>query len=348
MILAAGAAACSADGGRADTAQYCMGPQDCPADQTCLGGVCGRECMWDEDCGDTLRFLCKEMKCEPVVTGYDVHDGDAGLTDATPPLDTGDAVEVPCEKDLDCDPYQMACIDGVCDRECTKDEHCGDPGRYCYAYRCFDKEADPAPGDVTDPPDATPDAAVDSDGPKKAYGQACAAGTECEGGFCLQIDLAGNKICTQPCPNQSPYECPGLDICYGFPMGGGVTEWVCIPNDAGQSCGACLSAIELQSGTGQCICSVKCDSAEKCPNEMACAPVLLSGQQTKVCMPIGAQCDPQAMATYTSNCFGICYPTNPAATTGFCSASCSGNNDCPTGYTCHAEVIEGQTIRTCQ
>jgi hypothetical protein len=88
-----------------------------------------------------------------------------------------------------------------------------------------------------------------------------------------------------------------------------------------------------------------------CTKNMDCVPLglacisgtSLSNQQGK-CVPMTGACDPQN--TTSSPCFGLCYPVT--AYDGFCSSFCTSTGDCPAGYFCYSETIEGQTFKTCQ
>jgi hypothetical protein len=328
---------------RGDIAEtrYCQSPMDCDEDETCLKGVCGRECLWDEDCGDPNHFVCRQYACEPASVLFPdsndpdtVQDLDAG-EDLDPDLET-----TPCEKDLDCKALNLVCIEGGCDKDCDEDEDCADPALYCYAQRCFPIDAEPDPGDeVVDPPDS-----VD---PEKPYGSPCETGSECEGEWCVQNMLLQQKTCTKLCGGDGDsYACPGLDVCVGPLLDqDGQSRWVCVANDAGsQNCAACSSGLTLTNAQGNCICTVKCPDAGKCPTNSGCAPVMVGGIPTPVCVPVGQICDPNDVNT--SPCYGLCLPRDNSGLYA-CSIKCDTNAACPQGYTCHAEVYREVVVEWC-
>jgi len=244
----------------------------------------------------------------------------------------------PCQMDLDCKDLDLVCLSGSCGKQCDEDVDCGDPGLYCYAHRCLPKAAEPQPEVV----DATPDT-----GPLKAYGAPCDKGSECEGGWCVQHMLLGTKVCTQLCAGAGDsFSCPGTDICFG-PLADeqGQQRWICVANDAGTTtCNACTTGLSLTNPQGQCRCTVPCPDASKCPVNMGCAPVTFGATPTDVCIPVGQPCDPSQ--PNTSPCYGVCLPRD-ASGAWFCTVPCEGSADCPTGTSCHSEVLEGVVLSWC-
>ncbi len=335
-------AACSTDategGGDDGEVRYCQSPTECGAEETCLRGVCGKECDWDEDCGDPNLFVCRHYACEKASVAFPDAGGETTLNDVG---ELPDGASATCEKDLDCKPLGLVCIDGSCDKECDEDEDCADPTLYCYAQRCFEKGAEGG-AEVVDPPDTS-----DSVGPLKAYGSPCEKGSECEGEWCVLNMLLNQKTCTKLCGGDGDsYACPGLDVCVG-PIAdeSGQQRWVCVANDAGsQNCNACTSGLSLTNPQGNCICTVKCPDAGKCPSNSGCAPVMVGGIPTPVCVPVGQACDPNDINT--SPCYGACLPRD-ASGLWACSIVCDTNAACPQGYTCHAEVIDGTVVEWC-
>lgn len=344
LLLAAlpGCASDDATSGDGDVAtRYCQSQADCNDDETCLRGVCGRECLWDEDCGDPNSFVCRHYTCEPASVLFPDALGDTdALASADGQGDT-DASPAPCDKDLDCKALGLVCIEGSCDKECEEDEDCADPSLYCYAQRCFRKGAE---GD-SEVVDVEPSDTVE---PAKAYGSACEKGSECEGGWCVQNMVLQQKTCTKLCGGDGDsYACPGLDVCVG-PISdeSGQDRWVCVANDAGsQNCNACTTGLTLTNPQGNCICTVKCPDAGKCPINSGCAPVMVGGIPTPVCVPVGQACDPNNINT--SPCYGVCLPRDLSSGLWACSTVCDTNAACPQGYTCHPEVIEGTVVEWC-
>lgn len=334
--------ACGGSGDASDAAgevRFCMSPGDCAADETCLKGVCGRECLWDEDCGDVNAFVCLHYRCNPASLPYD------DVREATA-LDVQDVASpdgsIACDKDLDCKPYDQVCLNGHCDKECDEDVDCGDPSKTCYAHRCFAKTPDGAP-DASDAVEPDPEPEVVQ---TKPYGSICSAGSECEGEWCVQNLILNQKTCTQLCGGDGDSaSCPGKDVCVGpIQDQEGVNRFVCVANDAGsQNCNACMSGVSLTNPQGKCLCTVKCPDVSKCPLNMSCAPVSLGGVATPVCVPVGQPCDPSQ--PNTSPCYGACLPRDASAY--FCTTPCDDAGDCAIGTVCHGETVEGVLVQWC-
>ena len=338
----AGCGASDAGGDDARATRYCMKPADCDPGETCLGGVCGRQCLWPEDCGDPNAFVCRDYQCLPASVGFgddadvvaeagEVASVDGALHDPGPDAPTA------CTKDLDCKALDLVCLDGRCDKECDEDVDCGDPARTCYAHRCFAKTAEPQP-EVVEP-------AADAVEPQP-YGSLCGAGSECEGGWCVWNMVLNQKTCTQLCGGDGDSaSCPDKDVCVGpVKDQDNVDRWVCVANDAGSSnCNACMSGVSLTNPKGNCVCTVKCPDVSKCPTNMGCAPVNLGGVATPVCVPVGQACDPADVND--SPCYGVCLPKN--AQTYFCTTLCDGGGDCAVGQACHGETVDGVLVQWC-
>lgn len=340
LLLGALAVACGGAGDASDAAgdvRFCMSPAECPSDQTCLHGVCGCQCLWDEDCGDVSAFVCRQCECQAASVGF------PDASEASAP----DAIEVPddpgadgtgpraCTKDLDCKDLDLVCLGGHCDKECDVDVDCGDPAKTCYAHRCFDKAAEGSPEVVEPEPDVVE---------KRPYGSLCAAGSECEGGWCVQNLVLNQKTCTQLCGGDGDSaSCPGKDVCVGpIKDQDNVDRWVCVANDAGSTnCSACMSGISLTNPKGNCICTVKCADVSKCPLNMGCATIQLGGVATPVCVPVGQACDPADIND--SPCYGVCLYKDAALTQTFCTILCDQATDCPVGTNC-VQASDGRQI----
>jgi len=346
MLVALAPVACGgADGDSRDASpdvRFCMSPSECPADQTCLQGVCGCQCLWDEDCGDVSAFVCRHCECQSASVGFP----DASEASAPEASDVNDVpgdpgVDAPgpraCSKDLDCKDLDLVCLGGHCDKECDEDVDCGDPSRTCYAHRCFAKTADGAPEVVEPAPEVVE---------KKPYGSPCDAGGQCEGGWCVQNLVLGQKTCTQLCGGAGDSaSCPGKDVCVGpVKDQDNIDRWICVANDAGNTnCNACMSGLSLTNPKGNCVCTVQCPDVSKCPLNMGCAPVLVGGVTTPVCVPVGQPCDPGNVND--SPCYGACLPKNAQA--WFCTTVCDGSGDCAVGTACHGETIDGVLVQWC-
>ena len=343
------APSCASDdkstGGDIAETRYCQSPLDCDEDETCLKGVCGRECLWDEDCGDPNHFVCRQYACKPASVLFPDAGGETEALDIEADQDLG---TTSCEKDLDCKDLGLVCIERRCDKDCDEDEDCADPNLYCYAQRCFPKGVEPTTEVVDVDVDADPEDSIDSVTPAKPYGSPCETGSECEGEWCVQNMLLQQKTCTELCGGDGDsYACPGIDVCVGpLQDQDGQSRWVCAANDAGsQNCAACSSGLTLTNPQGNCICTVKCPDAGKCPTNSGCAPVMIGGVATPVCVPVGQVCDPNDVNT--SPCYGACLPRRDGSGFGACTIVCDTNAACPQGYTCYAEVVGDVVVEWC-
>ncbi|MBM4372329.1 MAG: hypothetical protein FJ098_11785, partial [Deltaproteobacteria bacterium] len=93
-----------------DTTGGCTSDQECLPTGVCLEGACGQQCTSDAQCLN--GYECRTYRCEPRGRGPE---------DVTTPGDTSDAV--PCRNHLDCEPLDLACINGFCAAECKEDWH---------------------------------------------------------------------------------------------------------------------------------------------------------------------------------------------------------------------------------
>jgi hypothetical protein len=293
----------------------CTSDQECLPTGVCLGGTCGQECTSDAMCLNGT--VCQAYRCVP-------DRGGPGEDTIDPPGDTTlqDTVDaIPCQGHVDCDPYDMACIDGFCGKECTQDWHCDDPALECAFYQCVPKGS---PGeDAISPPEDTGDCPP-KDG---AYGALCGCKEQCATQLCVQNFLTGQNTCTQYCTGD--VNCPGTDICVMVEQGtsicyyndAGVTPPSCNPDQAG-----CFKGMVLSNQLGQCACTVPCvDAAGSCPGGMACHFDQQSNQ--KVCVAVGAPCSTGQNPCYSGSCLGD-------GQTGYCTAICNTLADCPGGWSC--------------
>jgi hypothetical protein len=298
----------------------CTIDEECLPVSVCLDGVCGQECTKDADCPGILQ--CSLYRCVTAGSLEDVVGDMAGA--------------IPCLKHIDCDPYDMACIGGFCDRECTKDWHCDGPGGKCVGFMCQSGlPADIAPGDVVQPLDTTatdtklPPNCDPTDGP---YGAACHCKQECASALCIENKITNSAICTQFCQNDA--QCPGPDFCVAVD-----TTSVCILNDSGQatSCNPdevfCYKGLFLTNKLGKCACTALCNKAADCPEGFGCHAV----GADKVCVSTGETC-----GSGYNPCFGQC-AGNPNTGLGFCTNICISSTDCPDGWTCQP-LAEGVSV----
>jgi hypothetical protein len=308
------------DGECVTRGNMCTVDEACLPVGVCLDGFCGQECTKNEDCPGILK--CELYRCIVAGGGPDVVTKDtAGM--------------VACNKHVDCDPYDMACIDGFCDQECTKDWQCEGSGAKCVGYMCTTNvgpdviQEDAVPGDITEPPDTTlPPDCDPTDGP---YGAACHCKQECATALCIENKILNSAICTQYCQNDA--QCPGPDVCVAV----GDTS-VCILNDSGQdtSCDPdlafCYKGFFLTNKLGNCACTTPCNKADECPEGFGCHVL----GADKVCVSTGEVCS----ATYNP-CFGECAGFSEP---GFCTNLCILSTDCPNGWTCQPI---GQGLSVC-
>jgi hypothetical protein len=283
----------------------CNKDDDCLPIAVCLGGTCGQECTRSDDCpggGPCVLYRCEGGEADV-------------LSDATG--------TIPCDKHIDCDQYDMACINGFCDRECTKTWHCEGADVICEGYMC--KSSGQVQPDVVDPQDGGKTDTLlpgcePTDGP---YGAACSCKQECATGLCVQNSTDTSAMCTQYCQNAA--QCPGPDICVKL-----TEASVCALNDSGQptSCDPdqvmCLSGIYLTNKLGDCACTTLCKKVVDCPDGYGCHLV----GTDKVCVSTGEAC-----GDAYNPCYGEC-AGDPQTGVGFCTNICITSTDCPEGWTC--------------
>ncbi len=294
----------------------CKSDKQCLPAGVCIDGHCGQECIDSIEC--PFGKVCLKYRCVP--------DGDGDVLS-----DTGE--KIPCDKHLDCDPYEMACIDGYCGRECTKDWHCGGTDARCVGYRCTGGASDvvsdgSSPQDVQEeelPPGCDPVAGV--------YRAACSCEQECTSSLCIFNNVSSSGMCTQYCQNDA--QCPGSDVCIPLDQAA-----ICILNDSGveTSCDPdqafCYKGTFLKSKIGKCACATPCTKAVDCPEGFACHLV----GADKYCVSTGGAC-----STQYNPCYGEC-AGNPNTGVGFCTGLCVSSADCPEGWTCQNI---GQGVQVC-
>lgn len=310
-------------GGTDTITPECTIDEQCLPVAVCLDGFCGQECAKNEDCPGILE--CVLYRCVVEGGGEDLRTED-------------NAEKIPCQKHVDCDPYEMACIDGFCDRECTKDWQCGGTAAKCVGYMCQAEatpDADAADAtqidDITAPPDTSlPPDCDPTDGP---YGAACHCKQECSSALCIENKITNSAICTQYCQNDA--QCPGPDVCVAVN-----TTSVCILNDSGQatSCNPdeafCYKAYFLTNKLGKCACTSLCKKAADCPEGFGCHVV----GADKFCVSTGETC-----SSDYNPCFGEC-AGDLTVGVGFCTNLCIVSTDCPDGWTCQPI---GQGLSVC-
>jgi len=295
------------------TESECSSDADCLPLAACLAGKCAKECTQDSNC--PAGEECVLYRCV----------GEGGAKDIPLSDATG---KVPCEKHLDCDALEMACIDGFCDRECTKDWHCEEENSACVGYMCTQVEP-PLDVKAETAQDTLPENCNPTDGPS---GAACNCKQECGSALCVQNKITNSNVCTQFCQNDA--QCPGPDVCIPVDQ-----TSVCIFNDSGQdtSCDPdmafCYKGVFLTNKLGKCACTTPCTKAVDCPDGFACHAL----GADKVCVSTGENC-----STDYNPCFGQC-AGDPNTGLGFCTGICISSADCPSGWTCQP-IADGVSV----
>ena len=329
---------CYEDGQDPVIGQPCFAHVDCKNIAACVEGKCKQECTEDWQCPQPGS--CQDFQC---VTSTTTDVRTPPPTDTpTPPPPTDAGSGKACTSSFDC-AGEGACIDGTCQKECDTDGDCP-PKATCLQFQCVLSdvpdvgEPDTEPADTGKPADtATPTDTGDPlppgcEGKKGPYGSTCACKEDCATNLCLGDQAAGKGFCTKECFTSS--NCDGTDWC--LDVGGGTK--VCVKNDAGAPCaGGCLST-QLTNQKAVCVCTVPCTSAAECPGTMACS--VAPGVANKVCVPIGDLCAIDPLI-----CFGKCFPD--LSSTYLCTAFCEAINDCPAGWTCYQEMLNGQLEQNC-
>lgn len=291
--------------------EACSSAEDCPGDQTCIGGVCSRITLNTLDAGF-------EPDHDAGVPGADAGSGGAdggpdGGAGANLPYGAVCASGTECASGLCLGPSGAPA--GRCTKPCTDNVDCTYPdtctdvpgaGMLCASSVAGGQPGDPCPNDNPD----------------------------CASGVCLQLS-ASNSFCTQPC---SPLPaCPAGMTCAPVPDGAGGAVTLCVPGGAGQGFGgSCARASDCATNlcvgvpsTGQGVCTSFCD-AIPCPSGYTCTPVDDgAGGVAQVCAPGGA-----VGGSYGDTCTGaascnsgLCL-NDPRLGGAFCTQSCISNADC--------------------
>ena len=173
---------------------------------------------------------------------------------------------------------------------------------------------------------------------------ACATGTNCQSGVCLDFGEEG-AFCGQECG--AALGCPDGFTCYNLE---GVAKPQCIPDN--EHCAPVGG--NIQTG-GYCYDHATCASS-------LCLPTAESAFCTVSCTPGGAGnggCPSAMMCLGAAGKDGTCYPQGNAALGDFCDSlgdcasgdcvgigdgkaictqPCAQEGDCPSGFTCSAEL----------
>jgi hypothetical protein len=288
----------------------CARASDCPASQTCIGGICEALVLNTLDAG----------------TG-EVPDGGVGPTpDGGPGADAGP------DGGVSGLPYGAVCARGS---ECVSGLCLGPAGGT--SGRCTkpcNGNADCTyPDTCTDVPGAGLLCATTQAGGQP--GDPCPNGdADCASGICLQAS-SSRSFCTQPCAPLPT--CPSGMTCAPVPDGQGGAVTLCIPGGMGQGFGGGCSraadcATQLCIGvpsTGQGVCTTYCDQIP-CPAGYACTSVDDGqGGAVAVCAPGGAVGGAYGdTCTGAASCqSGLCL-NDPRLGGAYCTVPCVSNADC--------------------
>ncbi|AGP36600.1 hypothetical protein BE04_32925 [Sorangium cellulosum] len=231
-------------------AAECETSDDCRDGYACIaGGVCWPSCTSDAQCTEvgvcddywdacyspdgsacTEDSVCSGEWCLSQAQygfpggycsgfcGDGIGECTGGGTCYIDPGDTTGICLTPCAADSDCRDGYICDADNTCWPGCTSDAQCSD------GYVC-------SPTGRCDPPTETGDG---------ADGDACAADSDCAGGFCFsEADGFPGGYCTGPCT-------PGADDC----AGGG------------------YCALD---GEGNGVCAAECETSDDCREGYACS-----------------------------------------------------------------------------
>jgi len=275
-------------------------------------------------------LACQGGKCGGV--SNDLPEGDAAIGDNC-------VSDVDCKSPLFCQPMQGGY--GVCASQCkTASPNCPS------GFDCVPYQNSPGNG-----------VCIKSQGggggnSKKKNGESCTSSVQCESFLC--VNEPGGAVCRQPCTNAN--QCPAGEAC--MPLSGSNTG-ACFPDQGGGGGGndgkavgqPCNDSAECASGMcagseGDFKCRKPCGNSSQCPEGEACAPLQGGGG---ACFPdqggggggndiggTGSAC------TGPDDCDnGQCASLD--GVTGFCTAACASNADCPCGMAC-AAVQGGQQL----
>ena len=355
----------------ASGAKPCEVNTDCPIPESCVEGKCRLQCRRDADCPENQTCDPDDFVCE---------GGGEGCNDRTRPCAFGQV----CGLDGICvgTISDGGTISPRRDQGLSFIDSGPGPGGDANALPPRpDDGVTPPPDDARTPPPPRPDAALDPDGAVRprghaAYGERCACPSDCESGFCVENKLRGARTCTDRCDRNS--DCPDIDTCLMAQVqaGGGGADCppfdngledgqvvgVCYPNETAYPCTdplECSSGICLGLGAPvpwadpYDICTVQCDSDDKCPAGYTCQQV--PGAAGRVCHPA---IDNIAPCNTYMECGGVC-PVGggvneadvavcaqvDANQPGYCTCTCAHASDCPTGYSCHRGLDSGVALR---
>ena len=280
----------------------------------------------------------------------------------------------PCSNHVDCK-NKAACIQGVCERECTQDWQCQAP-LTCDHWRCLDLSRvtpdvpppDDLPSDVADPPDVSeaPDADVPESPADTVLGKDCTFHSECEGvAACLDgkcaVQCQEDSDCGAPeAWDCKLFECFAIDAPDAGPTDAGPTDPGPPPDPGptdtgpdnelppnctekaapyGTNCFCkqdCISSLCLGDiAAGKGFCTEECFTSSNCPGTDWCTDV---GGGTKVCVKndAGAPC--------AQGCLSGLTLTNPQGKC-VCSVPCESSEQCPSAMAC--SVVPGVAGKLC-
>jgi hypothetical protein len=270
----------------------CTVDQDCWPVSVCIDGICGRECVTNEEC-KTKGGLCRDWRCEEggadagTQSDSSTPNSDSGNPVADPgtptpdpgpsPSDLGTPDEAPvdfgttptkgygdpCMGSDECESglcVALGAVQGFCTQECQQTQDCP------VAHACY-----PVGG-----------------GTKICAPSDAGAPADCVNPGCLGLSLnngLNSCVCTHAC--QTASDCPGVMACSYAATANG-NQKLCVP--VGEVCypdpnqlNACFQFCypeTLEAG----FCTATCDSTLDCPSGSPCiTDQLPNGTSLKTC-----------------------------------------------------------------
>ena len=332
--------------GGATLGQACGDPTPICAENECLGGVCSALCLTDADCATAaVPMMCGW-------TEYTLDYDTDGTVDKLLPLGrciSFPGSQAPCKTDKDCGPLE------ACTYLETKVAGVYDAKTFCAAVGVdAGQEGDACGGDT---------------------------GVTCASGLCLGGGNGQPGYCTKLCSSSA--DCgKGIAlgtftgtydmVCYPILLGEGGTPGADADNVTITACAPLMPAGPGQlailtdgSSLADCSADFSCPPGETCLGigygtgstgptslEMLCVSQSDAGA-SPASLPAGSSCDPTSGSAYQCSSL-LCLP-DVALFSGYCSALCKADTDCPAGTACKPYVLfdrvdptQDVTIPLCQ